>query len=172
MILDYRVSDAAHRTHELLLLLGARAERMIQAEIAVLRGVSVRELRRHLRALERTFLSASYNTIRTRTKSFRGRRGKAEVQEVPKDAMVEIRFVGHMERCKREGRDPFECAGGWCYDRLVEVQGGKVSPLARQGAPWSAFACGSPECYRLLAEAGKREPLTPCHVSELELLHR
>ena len=159
LVLDNSLSDGALRTAELLDLLGRKADGMTQAEIAGLRGVSDRQLRTHLRELNRKETSASINTYKRHKWSPAKRLGNMDIVRGLAADRAHVKLAGWMERCTREGLDPFWCAGGWCYRRIVDgYQGNNPRP---------AFQCGSAECYLLLGEAARRETLILCHISEL-----
>ena len=107
LVLDQSLSDGAKVTVEFLDVLGASGEKMTQEEIARLRGISSRQLRTHLRELDRKKTSASIS-INKRDAWVPAKRlgGLDIVTELAADR-TRMKVLGWLARCAREGVRPF-----------------------------------------------------------------
>ena len=93
LVLDTSLSDGAKVTAEVYGILGERVKQMTQGEIAQVRGVSSRQLRTHLRELDRKKTSAPISNNRTRSKGLR-RVPKYDDWGVRRDASKQPRCKG------------------------------------------------------------------------------
>ena len=106
--MDRGLSDGVLRTAELLAVLGKAVVGKTQEEIAEMRGISSRQLRAHLKELNRRETSGPINTYKRTPWVTAKRLGGIDIQAELSAGRTQAKVLGWEDRCAREGVDPYE----------------------------------------------------------------